>query len=64
MSAPALGPAIGYRLKAVTVQVKDEQVTTGIKKRLGWLGRLETYRTDQKNPFTDTLPSEAGSFVR
>jgi hypothetical protein len=27
----------GYNLKAITVQVTDEPVTTGIEKRLGWL---------------------------
>lgn len=50
----------GYRLKAITVQVTDEEVTTGIEKRLPWLGKLEKYRTDKNNPFTSTLPSEIG----
>jgi hypothetical protein len=37
--AKTFGP--GYRLKSLTVQVTDEPVTSGIEKRLGWLGNLQ-----------------------
>lgn len=33
----SFGP--GYRLKSLTVQMTDAFVTTGIEKRLGWLGK-------------------------
>ncbi|MBB4640568.1 hypothetical protein [Rhizorhapis suberifaciens] len=35
--APSFGA--GYRLKRITVAVTDEDVTTGIEKRLGWLAQ-------------------------
>jgi hypothetical protein len=50
----------GYRIKAVTAQVVQDAVTTGIENRLGWLDKLEQYRTDPNNPFTNTLPAEIG----
>lgn len=41
----------GYRLKAITVQVTDEEVTTGIEKRLGWLKSIGLERgTLKSNP--------------
>ncbi|MBB4640570.1 hypothetical protein [Rhizorhapis suberifaciens] len=30
---------VGYRLKRITVQMTGENMTTGIEKRLGWLGQ-------------------------
>lgn len=56
--ARSFGP--GYRLASLTVQVTEEPVTRGIEKRLAWLGRLDQYRTDPANPFTNTLPSIIG----
>jgi hypothetical protein len=51
----------GYRLKAITVQVTDEVVTTGIRKRLSWLdthsGSLDySGRLHPKNPEKDLTP--------
>jgi hypothetical protein len=40
----AFGP--GVTLKRITVQVTDEPVTTGIEKRLGWLGAYPEPRLD------------------
>jgi hypothetical protein len=40
----------GYRLKAITVQVTEEAVTTGIQKRLGWLLDKDRKRFDPQNP--------------
>jgi hypothetical protein len=48
----------GVKLKAITVQVTGENMTSGIEERLGWLNHLDKYRTDPSNPFTSTLPSE------
>lgn len=36
----------GYQLKAITVEVTDEVVTTGIEKRLGWLSEYPEPRLD------------------
>ena len=54
--AASFGPGIG--LKRITVQMTDDPVTKRIEKRLGWLNQLDDYRTDPKNPFTNTLPRE------
>jgi len=40
------------------VQLTDDPVTTGIEKRLGWIDHLELYRSDAKNPLSNTLPKE------
>lgn len=40
----------GYRLKAITVQVTDDEVTTGIEKRLGWLLDENRKRFDPNLP--------------
>jgi hypothetical protein len=45
----------GYRLKAITVQVTDEPVTTGIEKRLGWLEDSKV----MNNPGWARLPIES-----
>jgi hypothetical protein len=45
----------GYRLKAITVQVTDEAVTTGIEKRLGWLEDPQV----MNNPGWAKLPIES-----
>lgn len=58
--AKSFGP--GVTLRRITLQITDDPVTTGIEKRLAWLTRLDDYRTDPKNPFTNTLPAEIGSF--
>ena len=50
----------GTKLTRITVQMTDEPVTKAIEKRLGWLTNLDAYRTDPKNPFTNTLPKEIG----
>ncbi len=56
--AKSFGP--GVRLKRATIEISTDPVTTGIEKRLGWLNRLDSYRTIPTNPFTNTLPSEIG----
>lgn len=50
----------GVRLKRITVEVTDDEVTTGIEKWLRWLNHLDRYRSDSSNPFTSTLPNEIG----
>ena len=60
--AASFGP--GIRLKRITVEVTDDDVTTGIEKRLRWLDHLEQYRTQRTNPFTSTLPNEIGYLRR
>ena len=47
----------------ITIEVTDEDVTTGIERILVWLPHLERYRKDPSNPFTNTLPSAIG-FLR
>ncbi len=64
-----LGPGTAWR--RITVEVVDrgrwpldvlglsgEPVTSGIETRLLWLNNLDQYRTDPKNPFSNTLPRE------
>lgn len=46
----------GGRVTAITVEVTDEAVTTGIDERLAWLDQLAKYRAKRDNPFTSTLP--------
>lgn len=48
----------GYRLKAITVQVTDEPLTTGIEKRLGWLdSHIGTLVKREKNqPIGELAP--------
>ncbi len=58
--AKSFGP--GVKLRRITLEITDDPVTTGIEKRLGWLEHLADYQTDPKNPFTNTLPTEIGSF--
>ena len=60
--AASFGP--GIRLKRITVEVTDDDVATGIEKRLRWLDHLEQYRTQRTNPFTSTLPNEIGYLRR
>ncbi len=48
----------GTRLKRIVLEITDDAVTTGIVKQLGWLDQLDRFRTDAKNPFTNTLPKE------
>jgi len=52
----------GMRIKRITVEMTDDDVTTGILKRLGWLDNLADYRSDKDNPFTSVLPREVGLF--
>jgi hypothetical protein len=57
--AAHFGP--GYALSSITLAITDEPVTKGrVEAVLGWLGNLSAYRTDPKNPFTNTLPPEIG----
>lgn len=51
----------GFKLRAITVQLTDREITTGIERRLKWIDSLDRYRTDPNNPFTDQLPSEIGA---
>jgi hypothetical protein len=55
----SFGP--GVKLRRITVQITDDKVTTGIIQKLSWLDHLDRYRTDPKNVFTSTLPSEIGA---
>lgn len=50
----------GYSLKAVTLEITDEEVTEEIEEKLPWLNQLDKYLTDPTNPFTSTLPKEIG----
>jgi len=45
----------GFKLKRITVEVTDEDVTVEIAKRLGWLNNLAQFRSSPSNPFTSTL---------
>ena len=54
----------GVRLKRITVQVTNDPTTARISQRLEWLDRLEKYRTDRSNPFTNTLPNEINGLRR
>ncbi|MEQ8307320.1 MAG: hypothetical protein RIA09_12200 [Hoeflea sp.] len=57
--AASFGP--GYTLSSITLAITDESVTTGrVEAVLGGVGNLSAYRTDQKNPFTNTLPPDIG----
>jgi hypothetical protein len=56
----SFGP--GVKIRRITVQITNDPMTTGIEKRLKWLDSLDDYRTDPKNPFTNTLPTEIGGF--
>ena len=51
----------GYRIKAVTAQIVQNAVTTGIEKRLPWIEHLTQFRSDPTNPFTESLPPEIGA---
>jgi hypothetical protein len=51
---------VGVKLVAATIQLTDAQVTTGIEKMLPWLNKIDSYRTDPTNPFTNVLPREIG----
>lgn len=50
--AATLGP--GYALRRITVEVTDKAVTTGIVKRLGWLGEYPEPRLDNNFKPTPT----------
>jgi hypothetical protein len=57
--AASFGP--GYALTSITLAITDKPVTKGrVEAVLGWLDNLSAYRTDPKNPFTNTLPPEIG----
>ena len=58
--AAGFGP--GVRLRRITVEVTDEDVTTGIEKRIPWINHLSDYLSDPANPFTSTLPEYFGGF--
>lgn len=42
----------------ITVEITDLPVTAEIVDRLPWLKQLDRFRSDPKNPFTNTLPRE------
>jgi hypothetical protein len=48
----------GVKLKRITVERTDDDVTSGIEGRLRWLNNLRKYQKDPDNIFTNTLPSE------
>lgn len=52
----------GVRLKAITVEVTEENITNTIQKRLSWIDHLDRYRKTASNPFTNVLPAEIGGF--
>lgn len=48
----------GIGATRITIEVTDDDVTTGIEKILPWLDHLDRYRTNPNNVFTNTLPKE------
>jgi hypothetical protein len=61
------GFGAGYKLKAITIQVTDEAVTTGIDKRLGWLGPYPEPSLNPNHGPTDYSPAamiKHGAFRR
>lgn len=54
--AASFGP--GIRLKRITVEVTDDDVTTGIEKQLRWLERVDNYNFQKDGPFYKNFPPE------
>lgn len=50
----------GYALKRITVQMTNDPVSTGIEKRLGWLGQIKGMGL-KKSDFTNDVPVGAFS---
>jgi hypothetical protein len=48
----------GVSLKRVTVEVTDDEMTTGLDSRLGWLKQMENHDYDQDGPFDAKYPRE------
>ena len=51
----------GVRLRRITVQLTEDEVTAGIEKKLPWLDHLEQFQSNPNNVFSSTLPEEIGS---
>lgn len=54
--AASFGP--GIRLKRITVEVTDDDVTTGFEKQLRWLERVDNYNFQKDGPFYKNFPPE------
>lgn len=49
---------LGVRLKRIVVEVTDDDVTTGIEERLGWLDDMWNHDINRDGPFYKKFPSE------
>jgi hypothetical protein len=54
----------GVVLRSIKIIRTTAPMNSDIASVLPWLARLSGYRTDPKNPFTNTLPSEIGYLLR
>jgi hypothetical protein len=45
-------------VQRITIELTNEDTTTGIENMLPWLDHLEKYRSNSENVFTNTLPKE------
>ena len=57
------GPGVTFE-RAFVEMVTDPVTRGGIEKKMSWLSNTERYRTDPKNPFTNTLRFGRGLFFR
>lgn len=53
---------LGVKLKRVTVEITDDPVTTGIEKRLGWLGNIKGKFSSSQFPADLHLGNFSGMF--
>jgi hypothetical protein len=54
----------GVRFRDARIEMTTDPATKGIEEMLPWLSRVEQYRTDPKNPFTNTLSFGRQLFIR
>lgn len=54
----------GVTLRRITVQMTDEDVTSGIGARLGWLDRMDQHTFQSDGAFDKLYPREANSLRR
>ena len=54
----------GVRFRGARIEMTSDPVTRAIEKKLPWLFHTEEYRTDSKNPFTNTLSFGRSLFIR
>ena len=48
-------------VRRIWLETTGDEVTHSIAERLPWLNRLQQYRADPSNPFTNKLPNEIGA---